>query len=90
MTDRAKDDNKATLGMGHAIAALFMMGYGVGSPQVAPMLPPPLERPFSNLHRELHVAGVKAIEQAQLTWQSVSDKMPIEERARQLNGLAAR
>ena len=55
------------LGLRHALVALFMMGYAIGSPDVAPMLPPHMERAFAKLHRELADAGVKTLDSASLT-----------------------
>jgi len=77
------------LGMHHAFAALFMMGYAMGSPNVAPKLPPKLERPFASLHRDLNEIGLKTYDSAVGALQRVGELMPANART-SLTGLAAR
>ncbi len=60
---------ESSLGLLLGISAVMMMGYAMGSPQVAPMLPPAMERPFASLHKELHEVGAKAARSAADTWQ---------------------
>jgi hypothetical protein len=45
------------LGMHHGLAALFTMAYGLGSPDVAPMLPRTMELAFAKLHKEMNDMG---------------------------------
>lgn len=63
---------ESSLGLVLGISAVLMMGYAVGSPQVAPMLPPSMERPFANMHKELHEVGAKAARSAADTWQKAA------------------
>jgi hypothetical protein len=53
--------DKVGLGLLLVLCAFLGLGYGMGSPAVAPMLPAKLERPFSNMHKDLNEAGLKAI-----------------------------
>jgi hypothetical protein len=45
------------LNMNHGFAALLTMAYGMGSPDVAPMLPRTMELAFAKLHKEFNVIG---------------------------------
>lgn len=45
------------LGMHHGLAALFTMAYGLGSPDVAPLLPRTMEVAFGKLHKEFNEIG---------------------------------
>jgi hypothetical protein len=45
------------LNMNHGFAALLTMAYGMGSPDIAPMLPRNMELAFAKLHKEFNVIG---------------------------------
>jgi hypothetical protein len=66
-----RDDS--SLGLLIGISAIMLMGYTVGSPNVAPMLPRTMERPFTQLHKELHEFGSRAAQSAIDTWQRAAD-----------------
>ena len=51
----------------HMLFTLFIMGYAIGSPDLAPMLPHHFERAFSKLHKDMNEAGFKAFDSAALT-----------------------
>ena len=53
----------------HMLFALFIMGYAVGSPDLAPLLPQHLERAFARLHKDMNEVGFKAFDSAALTLQ---------------------
>ena len=72
MRNRVKEDSQGR-GFIYGISGLLMMGYGMGSPDVAPLLPPQLERPFVNLHRDLYTLGEQTARSAATTIQRLAD-----------------
>ncbi len=72
MRNQVKQD-ESSRGMLLGISAIMLMGYVMGSPDVAPMLPQSMERPFTQLHKELHQIGIKATDSAIGTWQRASE-----------------
>ncbi len=72
MRNQVKQDD-SSLGLIIGITAIMLMGYTVGSPNVAPMLPPSMERPFTQLHKELHWFGSKAVQSASESLQRAAD-----------------
>jgi hypothetical protein len=63
------------LEMHHGIAVLLTMAYSVGSPEVAPMLPRPIEMSFSKLHKEFNEIGVAAYRSGEVWVQNISQLM---------------
>ena len=74
MSKKVKQDG-SSLGFLTGITAVILVGYTVGSPNVAPMLPPTMERPFARLHNELHGFGSRAARSAFDNWQRVADRV---------------
>ena len=67
---RRHADNKkkeSSAGVLSSLTVTLMIGYAAGSPAIAPLLPPTMERAFSNLNQNMTDVALKAMTSASQT-----------------------
>jgi hypothetical protein len=72
MHRHADNKNKeSSAGLLSSITVMLMIGYAAGSPTIAPMLPPMMERAFVNLNQNMTDVALKAMIAASQTLEQV-------------------